>query len=185
MDIVLPFTVLPGDVMVIADNHFTSWFIRLQARLMGKPALHNHVAIFSHVDEGGTGWVIEGRPSGTGWEKADKYLKHPRTITNAAQPKTDAQRAALVAGARTMVGTEYDWAAIAELGAEIFRINQLWRRYREWGEGNSPPVHVICSSLLDWLYEQQRLANPGGDLCTRFTDVADWVTFIRRKEWHT
>ncbi len=181
--------VRPGDVLVIADDNFTSWWIRAQARLLGKPSLHNHVAMYSHVDAGGTAWVVEGRPSGTGWEKAEKYLTHPATISNAAQPKTGAQRAALVAGAKTMVGTEYDWSAIVALGAEpltplapILMVRGLWRRYREFG-ADSAPVHVICSSLLDWLYEQQGLASPGGLRETRFTDVGDWARFIGREAW--
>lgn len=175
--------VLPGDVLVITDKNITSWLIRLQAWLLRKPAMHNHVALYSHIDAGGTAWVLEGRPSGVGWEKAEKYLSHPATISNAAQFKSADQRAALVEGAKVMVGTRYDWLAIAELGAEIFRINALWRKYREFGE-DSPPVHVICSSLLDWLYERQGLANPGGLAETRFTDVGDWVLFIQREDWN-
>ena len=172
----------PGDVLVIADRNFTSRFIRLQAWLLRKPHAYNHVAIYSHVDDAGTAWVIEGRPSGVGWCLASKYLQHPATIHNADQPKTAGQRAAIVEGARLLLGTRYDWAAIAELGGEILRINGLWRRYREWGE-DKPPVAVICSSYADWLYERAGLSNPGGTAETRFTDVGDWATWITRRGW--
>lgn len=172
--------VKPGDVLVIADAKWTSWWIRLQARLRGRPALHNHVAIFSHHDAAGTAWVIEGRPSGVGWALARRYLDHPLTIHNAEQPKTDTQRADILAGAKLLLGTEYDWATIARLGAEAARFEWLWRS-REWG--NDPPVAVICSSYADWLYERVGLANPGGYGETRHTDVADWAAWIQRRGW--
>lgn len=175
-------TVQPGDVLVIADSKWASWWIRLQARLLGKPCTWNHIAIMSHIDAGGTAWVIEGKPSGVGWVLAAKYIDHPATIHNADQPKTAEQRAAIVQGARTLIGTHYDWLAIAELGGEILRINALWRRWREWGE-DTPPIAVICSSLADHLYERAGLANPGGLAETRFTDVGDWAQWIEARGW--
>lgn len=178
-------SVQPGDVLVIADRNFTSRFIRLQAWLLRKPSGHNHVAIFSHIDAGGTAWVIEGRPSGVGWALAKTYLEHPATLTNADQPKTDEQRRLIVEGAKGMLGVRYDWAAIAELGAEPFRINALWRKYREWCESDTPPVAVICSSYADWWYEHVGLANPGGNAETRFTDVADWAGWLARRGWQS
>ena len=176
--------VRPGDVLVVTTGHWAGWWVRLQARLLGKPARHDHVAVFSHIDAGGTAWVIEGRPSGVGWALASTYLDHPATVHNAAQPKNDHQRSMILTAATALLGTDYDWTAIAQLGAEVFRINALWRRYREWGE-QSPPVAVICSSLADLAYEKAGLASPGGRDETRFTDVGDWASWIARRGWET
>jgi hypothetical protein len=176
----------PGDVLLTHSEGWGSWLIRLQAFLSGKPSLHNHIAIFTHVGVDGVPRGLEGRPGGFGWRDLRGYLDAPATISNAWQPgRTDEDRRTLVATLTEMVGTPYDFEMFAMAGAELFdrRAAELVEADTEWPEGH-PPSHVVCSSVLDWGYEDRRWENPGGLAVTRWTKPADWTALVVGNRWH-
>lgn len=171
----------PGDILVISDRKWTSFFVKLQAFLKNESAQHNHIAIVHHTDEAGTIWAIEGRPSGTGWADAESYLKSPFTKTNAIVQKnrSDEERAEVAKILEGMIGTPYDWSAIIELGMDAINADRLWKA-KEWGE-NEIPTHVICSSLADWAYQRVGWASPS-KVGSRYTTPAHWYEFISQLE---
>lgn len=165
----------PGDVIVTMTPDVVGWSIRLRSWLSRQPDLHNHVAMFTHMDDEGQPRGLEGRPSGFGWCNLTKYLKHPTTICNFRQPgRSDEDRARVVALAQTMVGIPYDWRAILQFAGNTAGLPFLGR---EWPEGGVPS-HVVCSSAIDYLYESVAWDNPGGYSKTRGTDPDDWTRFI-------
>lgn len=170
----------PGDILVVADKKWPSFFIKLGALLKGDSALHNHVAVISHRDDAGTLWAVEGRPSGTGWVDASIYLKAPFTKTNAGldRNRTDAERAQVVAIVQGMVGTKYDWSAIVELGMDAIGAGELWRA-KEYGDAEVP-AHTICSALAAWAYKRVGWKRP--DEKARFTTPGEWYDFIAALE---
>jgi hypothetical protein len=167
----------PGDVIAVRTPDFFGGLIRLGAALRGLPDLSNHIAVAHHRDARGTLWVIEGRPGGTGWRQAGDYLRDRRTLTNADQPKTDAQRAAVCATMLAMVGCEYDWEAIAADAAADLHFD--WQPV--FGAG--VPAHVVCSSLACYAYDEAKLARPPGN--ARTDQPADWDSWILERGWVT
>lgn len=166
---------LPGDVIVTMTPDAVGWAIRLRSKLLGRPSLHNHVALFTHRDGTGRPRGLEGRPSGFGWCNLDKYLEHPSTIANVRQPgRDDNTRQWLVAKATSLVGMPYDWAAILAFAAGTARVPFL---LREWPT-DGVPSHVVCSSAIDYLYEAFGWSSPGGFRKTRGTDPSDWTRWI-------
>jgi hypothetical protein len=147
--------------------------------------VHNHVALVHHLDAAGTLWGIEARPGGVGWIDMDSYLGDPYTISNAEQPKTQAQRDKIVEVTASLLQTPYDWTAIAADAMKAIRADRLWRA--KGYDSNAVPAQVVCSSLADYVYATVGLANPGmvdGD-GVRFTTPADWDLFIDTKAWLT
>lgn len=169
----------PGTVIVTATVDKGGWWIRLRSKLMGQVDLHNHVAVFTHLDDTGRPRGLEGRPAGFGWANLTRYLDRPDTVTNAAQPLTDDQRTRIVAGAVQMVGIPYDWASILAFALGTARLPFL---AREWPD-DGLPSHVVCSSAVDFLYEGVGAPNPGGYGHTRRTDPDDWSAWILRSGW--
>lgn len=174
--------VQPGDILCTRSGGWTSRLIRLGAALLDRPNTVNHVVIVTHTDDAGTLWGIEGRPGGVGWVAARRFLSAPYTLTNAAQPKTDEQRAQTALAAQSMLGVGYDWLGIAADTALALRLKPLWSQ--DW-HGLGPPAHVVCSSLADWVYEHVGLASPGGLTGTRYTTPADWAAFITERQWES
>jgi hypothetical protein len=169
----------PGDVIVTATTDKGGWWIRARSWLTGAPNLHNHVALFTHLDHTGRPRGLEGRPSGFGWANLEKYLQHPDTLANVGQHgRTDAQRAAVVGSAIEMVGLPYDWASILAFAATTARLPFL---AGEWPE-DGVPSHVVCSSAIDYLYEAVGWDNPGGHRRTRGTDPDDFTRWIRARD---
>lgn len=182
--------VRPGDVLLVR-NLSTAWLaritrlgIRIGAWLTGRPTQWTHAIVAHHVDAAGTYWGIEGRPGGVGWVDLAPHLADKVTLTNARQPKSDAQRD-LVCGAALVLlvdHTAYDWAAIgieAEIAIAAARhVDPLWKPGSEWGPGI--PGAVICSALADWAYEQAGLETPDAD---RYCTPGDWATLIEDKGW--
>jgi hypothetical protein len=173
---------LPGDLLLTRSEHWTSWLIRLGAALMGKPNMRNHVIVVSHRDEAGTLWGIEGRPGGVGWRALDDELTARWTLSNADQPKTDAQRELVVKGAVSLLGTKYDWTAIVLDTAMALRIDHLWKLER-WGNVEGVPAQIVCSAMADYVYEKAGLAHPNTGY--RTTTPADWDEFITLRKWET
>jgi hypothetical protein len=153
--------------------------IRLGAAMRNQPALANHVAIVHHTDAQGRLWVIEGKPSGTGWRQADDYLAAPYTISNVKQPKTDAQRKAVADGAKAMLGSSYDWSSIVQAAGASFGLDKVWDL--EFGKDGEVPGAVICSSLAAYLYDTVQLGHPPGH--EREVTPGDWTTYLAEKGW--
>lgn len=178
----------PGDVLLTRYDGWTGRWIRfgaaLQEFLTGKPGpnLRNHVVIVSHADEAGLWWGIEARADGIGWVKLTGHLRSRWTLTNAAQPKTDAQRAQIVEVARACLGMHYDYPGIFLNALAAVGLNLRWELV-EFPERGQQPPHAVCSALADWVYEEVRLANPGGFSVTRLTRPADWDEFITTRAW--
>lgn len=171
---------LPGDILVVSDKKWPSFFIKLRALFKGESSLHNHVAVISHRDDAGTLWAVEGRPSGTGWVDASIYLKAPFTATNAGldQTRTVAERAKVAEIVKGMVGTRYDWAAIVELGMDAINADELWKA-KDFGE-EEIPAHIICSALAAWAYKSVGWKRP--PFTARFTTPGEWYDFIAALE---
>ena len=165
----------PGDVLLVRTGGFAGRLIRLGAALRDEPNLVNHVAVVSHTDKAGTLWCLEGRPGGVGWRDAGDYLASRWTVTNAAQPKTETQRQLVVRGAAAMIGTSYDWEAIAADGVAALDLGALW--HPRWGK---VPGHVVCSSLAAYLYGRAGLPRPVGG---REVTPAMWLSFIITNEY--
>lgn len=177
---------LPGDVIATATSDKGGWWIRLRSKLQRRPSLHNHIAVYTHTDSAGQPRGLEGRPGGFGWADLTRYLDHPDTITNAHQPgRTDQDRAQLVEKLTALVGLRYDWLAISQFAAELLdrRVVGLIEQRIEFPE-DRPPSYGVCSSLIDWAYEDQNWDNPGGLKCTRWTDPDDWTAFVLEHGWH-
>lgn len=170
--------VLPGDVLAVRTPGGIltgQWWIRFGAALLNKPDLSNHIAIVHHTDTKGTVWCIEGRPGGVGWRDASDYLSSRWTLTNAAQPKTNAQRKIIADGAVAMLGTPYDWAAIVGDGLDDLH---LW-----------DPVHgqvhgeTVCSALAAFLYDKGGVLRPKGG--ERAVQPSSWDEWIITRGWET
>jgi hypothetical protein len=173
---------LPGDIVVVRTPGLPAWVIRFGEMLQGRPDLRNHVAMLHHC-AAGANWYLEGRPGGVGWRvfraDADSYASSPWTVSNSAQPRTDAQRAAICARMQALVGTPYDWAAIEGDAAIALHLPEVWPK---WGDGTQLPGHVVCSSSAALAYKEEGVAAPevGGG---RFTEPADWDAFIMAAPW--
>ncbi len=171
----------PGDVLTVWDPRrpLPAWLIRAGGWLRGHwRNRSNHVVMVHHKDEAGTWWGIEGRPGGVGWVDLAQYAHI--TSSNAAQPKTDAQRAALCTAGEAMLGTDYDWVAILTDARQALHLNHLWKS-KDFGDGS--PAHVVCSSAWEWVSEGLGLASPGGTADTRWTTPPDWEAFNRAEGW--
>ena len=170
--------VKPGDVLAVRTPGgplTAQWWIRFGAALLGKPDLSNHIAVAHHTDAHGTLWVIEGRPGGVGWRAANDYLRSRWTLTNAAQPKTDAQRAGICKTMEALLGTSYDWEAIAADAADDLHFDwaPTWH--------GQVPGHVVCSSAACYGYDKNRLARPPGN--ARTDQPANWDEWIITCGW--
>ncbi len=171
-------TIQPGDLLTTRSNTLPGQLIRFGAAMLGRPNLDNHVAIVHHVDRHGTIWCLEGRPGGVGWRDARDYLNSPCTLNNAGQPKTDVQRKAIGQGAVDLIGTPYDWDAIAGDALHVFGIPlaEAWQL-----TDGQVPGHVVCSSLAAYLYAKAGLEHPPGD---RLVSPGDWDQLIITNSWN-
>ena len=169
-----------GDVLAVRTT--SGWVARLinvGAALRGRPAMDNHVVIAHHVDASGKWWGLEGKPGGVGWATLNRYLADPWTVNNTAQPKTEQQRYDIAVAAEAMMGTPYDWSAIAAAGMAAIGGPVLWRA--NWG-GQGPPGHVICSAYAAYLYTAAGLDCPAGG---RTVTPADWTEWALEHTWNT
>lgn len=174
--------VLPGDIVVVRSPGFFAGVIRFGEGLQGKPSLRNHVAMVHHITNDGVVWFLEGRPGGLGWHVERPgldtgYLSSKWTVSNAAQPRTPAQRVAVCSAMLRLIGMPYDWEAIEGDAAMALHMPELWPKW-----GGAMPGHVVCSSSAAWAYHEVSLDAPevGGG---RFTEPADWDQFIEDHGW--
>lgn len=167
----------PGDLLVTRSPSVLGVIIRFGAALRGEPNLSNHVALVHHTDKAGTTWCLEGRPGGVGWRDAAHYLRSPWTMSNLGQPKSAIQRETVCNGAMAMIGTAYDWDAIAKDALRAFGIPLA----AAWNPSQgTPPGHVVCSSLAAYLYAKAGLICPQGD---RLVSPGDWDQLIISHGW--
>lgn len=171
----------PGNVVVCDGDSAIAKWIEVAAVLRGKPAA-NHVALFHHTDQHGTHWGIEGRPGGVGWVDLRRYLTDRRTRTNAAQPLTAAQRAAITTYMVKLLGSAYDWlGGIAADGAQVLNIPVDWSPDPKTG---LVPGHVVCSSSTAWAYQQEGVPAPTDSSgAWRHVTPGDWSGFIQEQGW--
>ncbi len=176
---ITPAAVQPGDILATRSPGMGGRLIRFGAAMrelvtgQAEPNLQNHVAIVHHQDAHGTLWALEGRPGGVGWRQADDYLASPWTLSNAGQPKTAGQRAAVCKTAEAMIGTAYDWRAIVEDAGAAFGLHGVWAEKA----GGQVPGHIVCSSLAAYAYDRAALAAPEPEDYAHVTP-SDWVAFI-------
>jgi hypothetical protein len=169
--------VKPGTVLCTRSKGAAGWWIRFGAALRGKPNLSNHVAVAHHTDASGTLWVIEGRPGGVGWRDATAYLADKWTITNAAQPVTDPQRATIATQMEALLGTAYDWESIAadalsDLGMTLPGWDARWN--------GQVAGQVVCSSAAAYAYGKAHVPHPSGN---RGCQPSDWTQWILTRGW--
>lgn len=172
-----------GDVLCTRSTGWAVFFIRLGAALLDRPNTVNHVIIVHHQDADGTLWGIEGRPSGVGYVRLDKYLKSPWTLANVEQPKSEGDRYLIAKAAEKLLSAPYDWYGIfqdALLWANRSRVRRMINA--NWGDANTPPTHVVCSSFADWVYDFCGLTSPGRRFDRNVTP-GDWAKFIIESEW--
>jgi hypothetical protein len=167
-----------SDVLVITGTAGLSRLIEAGEALAGIPG-GSHVAGMHHWDAHGTPWGLEGRPGGVGWVDLRPYLADPRTITNAAQPRTDAQRIAVAEVMLGMFGTAYGW--VSGIAEDIWRDlggDAVWAPVPVPG---SPlplsPGHVVCSSYMALAYDKTGVPGPR-PADWQHTEPGDWTAWI-------
>jgi hypothetical protein len=164
--------VQPGDVLAVRTTGFAAGLIRFGEALSGKPNLDNHVVLVHHEDPQGRWWGLEGRPGGVGWCDIRPYLADRWTVNNCGQTRLSQDaRQRVCAAAAVMLGTPYDWEAIADDTLRAFRMADVWRG--DWGA--IAPGHVVCSSYTAFLYQREGWKRP--DVAGRDTEPADWTAF--------
>jgi hypothetical protein len=163
----------PGDVLAVRGTATTDRLIQLGEDLEGKPNLSNHVAVMHHWLNG-VPWGLEGKPGGVGWRDLRGYITHSHLLlNNCGQPgRSDADRAWVAKQAQLMLGTAYDWEAIADDTLRAFGMADVWAK--EWS--GQAPGHVVCSSYAAFLYKSKGWARPAVD--GRDCEPADWDDFI-------
>jgi hypothetical protein len=168
----------PADILAVRTSGWAADAIRLGQALQDKPNLSNHVAIMHHW-LGDVPWGLEGRPGGVGWVDLRHYLADHNTLNNCGQPgRTGTDRAWVAGKAEAMLGTKYDWEAIADDTLRAFRMDDLWAK--DWH--GQAPGHVVCSSFAAFLHKLKGWARPA---CPdRDTEPGDWDSFILAGGYH-
>lgn len=174
----------PASILVICGgSSVVAESIEIGAVFDGEPAAH-HVAVVHHIAPNGVLWGIEGRPGGVGWVDCAKYIAHPLTVANTSQAITDEARMSIAVIMEAMIGTAYDWAAIAEDGGQIFSrkfgLADIWH---EKVDGKLPG-HIVCSSLAAYGYDRANLPCPS-PRDYRHVTPADWEKFILDNHYGT
>jgi hypothetical protein len=169
----------PGDLLIVTGTQDVAKVIEIGAVLVGDPAA-SHVAVYHHTDANGVPWALEGRPGGVGWRDATDYDRDPRTVTNAAQPKTETQRISVCYWSEKLIGTQYDWlGGIAEDALRALDPQLLWKPEAATG---IVPGAVVCSSYAAWVYGRAGLPAPSpGDW--RHVTPGAWSLFVEQRGW--
>ncbi|HEY2060051.1 MAG TPA: hypothetical protein VGH57_16905 [Amycolatopsis sp.] len=168
----------PGDVLAVRGTALADEAIRVGQELDGKPGLDNHIAVMHHWT-GDVPWGLEGKPGGVGWADLRGYITSPYTMDNCAQPGRDAKERDLLAkDAELMIGTSYDWAAIADDTLRAFHMGDLFAKTID----GTVPGHVVCSSYAAFLYERAGWERPM--VPDRDCEPADWDALIMTRGWN-
>jgi hypothetical protein len=170
----------PADIVAVRTGGWAGTAIRFGQALLGKPNLDNHIAIAHHLDTSGKfWWLLEGRPGGVGWADSRKY-KTALMVNNCGQPGRSAgDRARVADAAKAMIGTKYDWQAIADDTLRSFRMPDLWAD--SWKEGVAP-AQVVCSSYALYLYGIVNWDRPL--VHARDCEPGDWTQWSLSKGFH-
>ena len=133
-----------GDYMTVRTNGFPAWLIRTVTR---SPV--NHAAVYVGNEQ-----VIEGRPSGAGYNVVTAY---PAAFWSHID-LTDAQRESIVEHAKSCIGIPYNWLDDLDIGlGKLFGMaTPKWIEKRL-----SSTRTLMCSQLVDACYE-----TAGADLFT-------------------
>lgn len=126
----------PGDYLVIATGGFLGAVIRLGTR-----ARYNHAAVVVEDGLAVEASVYGARLTpiaGSGWTLI---------ADNAVEPRTEEQRAAVVAAARQVIGTPYGFLDIVALGLVALGLRWSYLEARVAREDR-----LICSQLVDAAY---------------------------------
>jgi hypothetical protein len=173
-------TVDVGDVLTVQTRlGIAEKLIDIGEVLMGEPGYANHVIVVSHQTTDGVWHGVQGQPGGVGWVDCRPYLDDPHTTSNSDQPKTAGQRKIIQQVMQAMIGTPYDWTAIAHAAADALHLPDLFAQ--NW-HGKGYPGHVICSSLASYGAMMAGLAHPKIHT-ERDTTPADWSEFNIAKAW--
>jgi hypothetical protein len=168
----------PGDVLAVRGGGLAGDLIRLGQALAGKPNVSGHIAVMHHWN-GNVPWGLEGKPAGVGWVDLRAYAASRWTLNNCGQPgRTDLQRVNVAANAKLMIGTAYDWQAIADDTLRAFHMNDLFSKTID----GTVPGHVVCSSYAAFLYERAGWAHPM--VPDRDCEPGDWDEFIIAGGWN-
>jgi hypothetical protein len=165
--------ILPGTVVAVQTPGWEAYWIRLGAAIHDQPDNSNHIAVVHHTDAKGTIWGIEGRPGGVGQVDMTGYLASRWTLTNEAQPMTPEQGLAVAKTCEAMLGTEYDWEAIAADGLADL---DLWAPRLGVVHGET-----VCSALAEYAYDKAGLPRPLGQ--ERLVQPSDWDAWILTRGW--
>lgn len=162
----------PGDVLAVRTPGIPGELIRIGEEMSGKPGLESHIAMMHHWLDG-VPWGLEGRPGGVGWADLRGYLASPFTVSNAGQPgRDDAGRSAVASEALHLIGSAYDWAAVADDTLRAFGMADLFGRTLD----GTVPGHLVCSSYAAFLYGRAGWDHPA--VPDRDCEPADWLDFI-------
>ena len=151
----------PGTILAVRTGGRPAWWIRFGAGLRGLPNLDNHIVGVDHVDASGTVWGIEGRPGGVGWVDCAKYFQGnygKYVVSNWKQQIPFPERSRITERMRSLLGTKYDWEAIAADGMQDLHLPAIWEDHVTWGP--QAPAHVVCSSAMAWAYEAEGMNGP-------------------------
>lgn len=167
----------PANVLVLSGSRAIALeAIEIGSVLDGEPSAY-HVAVVHHKATDGVLWGIEGRPGGVGWVDCAKYISNPATIANTGQPISDENRMGISVIMEAMLGTPYDWAAIAEDGGEMFarqfHLKDIWHEK----VNDKLPGHIVCSALAAYGYLRKAQPCPQPK-DYRHVTPGDWLKFI-------
>lgn len=171
----------PSDLLIIRTGGLAAHLIQIGQSMMGQPNLGNHVALAHHLDQSGKfWWLLEGRPGGVGWADSRKYEHSRYMLNNCGQPRTEGQRQAITIEAEHLIGTAYDWAAIADDTLRAFHMPELWKRVS--AAPGVAPAQVVCSSYAAFLYDHAGCDVP--QWTAEDTTPGDWDGFILDRGYH-
>lgn len=131
-----------GDIGFSRIGGWTGFWIMLGQALAGDACKYTHVFIVLDDDT-----VIEAMPGGA--RIASRHGRDPEDgmFYYSRLPLTDAQRAAIVAEARKLVGTKYGFSDYLALALARLGIQPKWLRKYISSNGR-----MICSQLVDYVY---------------------------------
>lgn len=123
---------LPGSYVVVNTGTLFGWFIK---RFCG--GSYDHAFIWN-----GDGTITEATVKGVKVDSPAQYAGH-LAAANTGETLTDAQRAAIVAKARSFAGLEYGWGDIAVIALRLLGFRWGWLQ-RVADDRDA----LICSELV-------------------------------------
>lgn len=139
------FSALPGDYFVTKIDGPVGLLVSVGEMLNGSRFGHwDHAGVYV-----GDGLIVEAEPGGARLAGLDEYAGRPVAWSTGHVDLTEAQRAAVVAAARGIIGVPYSFADYLSLALAHFHIRPAWlKRYI------SSNRHMLCSQAVDYCYMQ-------------------------------